>query len=311
MSHRYFWILCLLMGGFFSACEKEIQLDLPQQEKLVVFSNFTPDSLFRVYLSTATPKSNANSFPLFPQNASIQLYENESLLGDCTLQNTPDQNGLPHYTLNAFPKEEASYRLEVSVPNYPSVKAKNTIPKVVAIERLERKFLTEEKQPYDNESIYFMDASLRFTPQTEEAQYFHLIVYREVVNYTVWGTDTIKNTFRETLELFPPKFEHTPLFYEPGFVFQNTAFKDSRPAIIDLSFQFNHYPDNELKSPIYFELRHVSEDYYLFQKSLEEQDISAFRQSLLFSEPVLVYNNIEQGIGNFSGYSAAIDSLYW
>ncbi|WP_421873166.1 DUF4249 family protein [Marinoscillum sp.] len=53
-------------------------------------------------------------------------------------------------------------------------------------------------------------------------------------------------------------------------------------------------------------MRHCSEAYYAYFKSLENQVNSRENP---FSEPILVYNNIENGLGIFASHSSNVDSF--
>ena len=56
---------------------------------------------------------------------------------------------------------------------------------------------------------------------------------------------------------------------------------------------------------VYVELRTITQEYYKYHSSLARQLI--VRQDP-FAEPVTIYNNIEGGYGNFSGFSPDVSS---
>lgn len=57
---------------------------------------------------------------------------------------------------------------------------------------------------------------------------------------------------------------------------------------------------------IYIEIKSVSKDFYLYQKTLKEYYNSINNP---FSEPAEVYSNIKLGYGIFAGYNSVIDTF--
>jgi hypothetical protein len=74
-----------------------------------------------------------------------------------------------------------------------------------------------------------------------------------------------------------------------------------------LTFNFVDWVVNDHNlTKVYVELRTISEEYYRYQSTLARQLI--VRQDP-FAEPVTIFNNIEGGYGNFSGFTQEITSF--
>ena len=58
---------------------------------------------------------------------------------------------------------------------------------------------------------------------------------------------------------------------------------------------------------LFLELRSVTEEYYRYFAGLSRQKQSSDSP---FSEPVIIYDNIDGGLGIFAGYNSSVDSLY-
>jgi hypothetical protein len=83
---------------------------------------------------------------------------------------------------------------------------------------------------------------------------------------------------------------------------------DKHQLAAGLPLQFNFVDwviqDHDLKR-VYVELRTITEEYYKYHSSLARQIIV---RDDPFAEPVTIFNNIEGGYGNFSGFSPNISS---
>lgn len=299
---------CLLFVG----CEEDIDLKLPPQDKLVVLSNFAPDSLFRLYLSTTVPiTGNDNNTIKYPENAKIQLFEDDHFVQDFIFQ-AGTLNTLPYYFINIKPKTEVVYSISATVTGYPSVKSNNTIPVIIPIEHIElTSSMYREVLQVPGLKEYSVKTELIISKDNSDAEYFHLKAWRNIVNYYVLNSDTIKEYVREELPiLISDEFQHADIMHEPGILFEYQTFQE-KPGYMAIDFLFFHHPDFEIKAPIYMELRHINRDYFLFHKTVGEQEVSNLGESILSTQSVLIHNNIEDGVGNFSGYSVSIDSVSW
>ena len=92
---------------------------------------------------------------------------------------------------------------------------------------------------------------------------------------------------------------------EKGFLISDQTFDGQRKRIpFKASLIINS--GFERISRFYVLLRSVSSDYYYYHSTITRQ-LSA-RESP-FAEPVIIYNNVENGLGNFAAYSTATDSV--
>jgi len=275
-SSFFFCFICL----FLFACEREIELDLPEQQKLVILSNFAKDSIFRLQLSTTRAITNSNDQISYPEQAVIKLFEDDN------------------YT---------------EVTDFPIATAHNTIPSYHPIEQFELIASTSRQAPQDPDIIdYQLSANFKIAPTGGEQMYFHMRAFQHIDFYSIINNDTIYERFG-SFELDPMisnDINHLDLLHESGILLNSTIFED-HPEGIKLDFFLSIFPVLERKSPIVIELRRVSEDYYLFHKTVGEQEVSNLAESLLATQSVMIHNNIIGGIGYFGGYNIALDSLIW
>ena len=312
LKYNLLSIIGFLIISCFFACEKEIELDLKEEEKLVLFSNFTPDSLFKLFLSTSFVNTDSTAAPTYPENAIIQLFENGTYLENFIYKrNTSSQT--PYYFANIIPRAGIEYSIIADFNNYPTIKSNNIIPEKPIIENHE---LIEVTSIEDDEFPGYFEntvkARLKLPHDIVQPKYYHLRAWKTTTFFDIVGIDTIPFfSYREDLDLnLPNNVDYTPTKHEPEILFCSNVFTEF-PDGIEISTSFPFEPQYEFRVPIYLEVRQVSEDYYLFHKSVGEQENTSSSNGILPSRSILIHNNIEEGIGNFSGYNVTIDSLMW
>jgi hypothetical protein len=244
--------------------------------------------------------------PGYPADASIQLYENEIYVGDF-VYNPGAAPVLPAYVLNVKPKPGSSYSIHASNPSYPAVSASNTIPPPIVMEPLSAEDISVmEDKTRPGVFLYQLSTTLAASVSQDTQQYFHVLIWRNIVEVI---NGVVISTYKRPLKIsFGVNISLTEILHEDGYLLDAAAFRGETNGIpIRITFQYNS--NKEWKTPVYVELRHVSQDYYLFHKSVGEQELTADKQSLLSTEAYFIHNNIKGGIGNFSGYSSVLDSL--
>lgn len=302
----------LVLALLFFACEEDIQLDSLENKKLVLFANFQPDSLFKLSLSTSIPIGSADSLLVqYPSDARIQLFKDGEYLSDFEFVPFTRDQVRPFYTHEHRAEAGAIYSIKAQYQNYPMLSASSTIPtppQLQAMKVLEWEELNDNTNP--DLYFYFGKVKLPLDLPSATTTYYHLLVKQQIIRYNVVGSDTVKNSRIVNLFSRLPKVQRPNLQLEPGHLLESSEIAADNSAI-EVDFNFGIDRSFELKGPIYFELRHVTKDYYLFHKSREEQDLANSQQSILYNDPVLIHNNIEGGIGLFSGYQASTKRLTW
>jgi hypothetical protein len=93
-------------------------------------------------------------------------------------------------------------------------------------------------------------------------------------------------------------------YLDDGVLFEDASFNGRR-----VSFSFpmqTRLKGRELFGQLFVELRTISEDYYRFYSSVGRQQDNPGPP---YSEPVIVFTNVEDGRGIFAGYNSARDSI--
>jgi hypothetical protein len=127
----------------------------------------------------------------------------------------------------------------------------------------------------------------------DENRYYHLVFYNEYHG--------LPNQY---FIVNPEPADDQPFLrhYDYGVLIDRHDLRSDGP----LTFDFVDWVvENQGLKRVYAELRTISAEYYKYQSSLARQII--IRQDP-FAEPISIYNNIQGGYGNFSGFNPYISS---
>jgi hypothetical protein len=269
----------------FTACEKEVtNIKLPQaSSKLVVTSFISPqDTLLRVSVLESVPaigKNRLSSGDIL--NATVSITDGErsvNLLYDTqALAYTADAETLP-----VIPGK--TYFLEVTDAKGRKATASCTVP-VNAAPALEIA-IDSAKARYGGDYIeYFMLMKWQDTPG--EINYYR--VFAEVT-ITQEGVD---NTYTQ------------PVYFE-DYSFNISLYSDNRLDGARFSspkgfiYKPSYSPQQPVTSTLYAYLLNTDEHYYRYHQSLMNNYNTDGNP---FAEPVLIYSNIEGGLGVFAAYN--------
>lgn len=305
-------ISILVVVGF--SCEKTIQIDLEDAKiKIVVNGIITPDSIIKVNVTRSRHiLDNAEISPL--SDAVVKLYENDVLIGDMTYT----QQGF--YEINHIPSIGKEYKVEVNHEVYDNVYGVTEILPTVPIITLDTITSFDE---YGEEMISF---TMTFKDPSGERNYYMLNMRNKYL-YEEWD-DTM--VVYDTLYVSPDTtivdidyggyvwkerteylwFNTDDLLVEEYMYYSNgVIFSDE---IIDgetysFSGKISKWAFSSPENMIYFELHSLTAGTYKYYKSLNSH-YNAVDDP--FAEPVIVYTNIEDGIGVLGSTSPYIDSLF-
>jgi len=304
-----FSILLFLLLFHFS-CEQIVELDLDSYESalsanIVLSTNAQTTELFlgrslSVQDETAYLALNEAVATLTAGNGpSVVLDFAESITGQLNVQ-------FPGGTISRYVAEDIlvfpgdTYSLVLSHPGYPALSAEVKIPDFISQYSVALSdFLLGEDGAEHNALL-----EISFQDDVDTEDYYELIAYNS-------GLDSI----------FVSGFGHYLYFLDSPFPVrintENNLFDESwlssllmndktfNGDLFHFSVQVQFYPQydgqgNTYFTPITIELRHISESYYRYYRTLNRQNQA---NGDPFSEPVLVYNSINGGKGVMAAYS--------
>lgn len=316
MIRTHTLILILALGSLASTCEQEVSLTLPQpQERMVVLCNFTPNQPFEVVVSRSQDLLSAQPAS-YVRDAEVRIFdEHNTLLANLSqFVESEDPDVAPFYTNTSFlPQVGQPYTLKVRAKGLDQVQATDAIPIPVPLQQVE--IASFQLQPSDVEGIKRFQMQLHLALHDPPAQdnYYHLNLYQEVKSFQVLGArDTVWGPAQLLLAGIASSSLDAGILSEldNGLLFSDVHLDGQ---LIDLTLDADFFiaipPQSERNytfGDVYVELRSTSKAYYLYHSTLSRQRKSA---NTPFSEPVVIYNNIEQGLGNFSGYSIFVGKV--
>jgi hypothetical protein len=277
----------------FAGCETT--LEFPEDNlapKLTIIAHLTSSGTTtpRVFVYASQSPSDSSTF-VTPANLDVEVTELETDYSISLELN--DKGGEVFFEFPAnFLKEGFSYTISAFAPGFESVRATTMIPRPSSIENLvinDVSIIPSTKNEFKNIVRYTLVFDIN---HFEANQYYHLVFYNQY--------EGLANAYLVEPELSDeqPFLPH----YDFGILIDKEDLVPGEP----LSFQFVEgvVGDHDLRR-VFVELRTITQEYYKYHSSLARQLI--IRQDP-FAEPVTIFNNIEGGYGNFSGFSPDISS---
>lgn len=297
-------ILVLLLLVLLSmGCERDLELNIPDEgNKLVVFAPFSNQRPIELQLWRGDNFS-IDSFILLT-GAEVNLFENGTFRE--RLENVNSSTlSIPVYQSATIPKMGNAYSVEVSFPGFPSISSSSSIPAfspntIVGVEDVQ---LTDQSR---SGALYTVKAYFIFSDSMDIENFYHLKVFQDIERISLISEgDTSISTRR--IEIGPSVIENDNnmvLSFDGGMLFDDENF-DGKSYFLQFWYTTNLNRDERL-GKLHVQLKNTSEEYYLYYTSLSRQLTSPGPPN---SEPVIVYNNIEQGLGIFAGYTVSMDSV--
>lgn len=281
----------LLLSLFLGGCETVVDVDLPEEpSQIVVNSLFNPDTIWTAHISRS--QGILEDGPLeFIDNATVEIWSNEARVA--RLQHV--SQGI-YKAYNQYPQAGQTYEIRVSAPGYASVTARDSAPFPMVLQRVEKKLIFDDV--YSNWEEY--ECTLHFTDPPGVKNYYHLAM----LGLETWsGGEYYFSYYFKSQDLLLAEGE-VNLDPKNGFSGEEAFFDDvvfaDRAYALTISFEeYDFYRDTQ----ILIILATVSEAYYKYHQSSITQRA---RDENPFAEPVMVYNNIQNGLGIFAGYSRVV-----
>jgi len=269
---------------FFSSCEKIVDnVDIPlQQPKVVVSCFISPeDTLIKAFIYLSSPIfSNSNTDNYTPVNnavVKISDYTNEATLAYQSMSHE-------YYSIGTdiFPILPGNnYRLTVSVPGYDNVEASCHVPLYANQSMQFLSFDSIQEDEYAWKYIF----KTEFTDFSGVGDFYRVSgVITSVYDYGSGAADT---SWNQIYTQFDKEYLSDKLV-------------DGQKIQSVFEYWIGYYMEKEYGEKFLsaeFFLLTTDENYYRFHRSL-----SSYSGDDPFSEPTIVYSNINGGLGAFGAY---------
>jgi hypothetical protein len=260
-----------------SAFTQVVELDIPTHEPKIALSCHivAGDTSIQALVTSSSGILEPSIYYAMP-GATVRLFKNGELLHELLYNDF-----YKRYVIDDIPPiadDGATYRLEASHPNFAETAyAEQTMPSSVPI--------TETSYEPDGFVDGFGDrynkVTLRFDDPASTGNYYALGIYVE--NYT--GSGGISSSYYDYFETNDPILQEGGVASDASFNGKSYTF-----TIGTYFYPYEH-------SKVFVELRAITHDHFLYKRSYAlYQDA----HDNPFAEPVVVYNNIQNGYGIFS-----------
>ncbi len=304
---------CLIL--ILASCVKDVQLDYSAfKPGLVIQGQLTPDTTFAVTIA-ATLSPNSTTDYRTPDGTEVSLIDVTGTGGEVI---NLTQNNNKFVSANSYPVIGHSYKVFVNAPGFPTAEATTSIPDADTVrsgEVVNLRIVPSASNPNIKNVSY--DLNLNFGQFMH--QYYHL---RFIQTLTVNLGSSSEPNIQQQAYFIEPQLQDQNGYYAAPHL--STGEQHETGVLIDVSkltgtslkFSFLDphliifFPDgtytvadDEKLGNLYIEIRTVTPEYFLYYTSLARQLIS---RDDPFAEPIPVYNNIKQGMGNFAGYNSKV-----
>ncbi|MBP7506862.1 MAG: DUF4249 domain-containing protein [Prolixibacteraceae bacterium] len=330
MKRNIAYLIFILFAIVATSCLKIVEFEEKDIKPMLVVNCFlSPDSVPSVDLTYTVSAIEDKEYFESVKNAKITFKQGETSFPDFTYITEIDSivkwNNMGVQTSTKFESGKyknggvkiesgKKYNIQIEAEGFETVNAETEIPEIIKIDKIDT-FSTTRSDQYStsvdrNAKIYFTDpsdqmnfyrvkteiASLSFTPMTKDSFMIYPNYSSGYINSTdpVFGTDDTEDIFGGS------SYNRFSIFDDKLFdgkqyglsVILNSEYKYSDGNISNYSFNIYR-----------IELSSISEAMYLYLNSVGKQSNSGFA---LFTEPVLIYSNVDKGAGIFAGSSSDV-----
>jgi hypothetical protein len=306
--HIKFLLLAIASFQFF-ACENVIDLPTDDEPELFVFSNFSDQNSLQVFVSKSR-SIQSDSPKEFVNNAVVNVYAGGKLIEQLTyFPGDSSSNKIPYYqSLNLVPEFDKEYTIEVIVDGFETITATNSIPTPVNIEDVS--FTPQLSSGKGHQVVVNFVASVSLRDPLGIENYYHLKFYQELVPFTVVAAeDTLKGASyyinpSNVEKVDPANISLIKYSNDQSYLLKDTYF-DGKYITLNFKGKFTFDETESKPERFMIELRTVSKAYYLYHESLNWQ----IQENGNPGEGDVVFNNIDNGVGNFSGFASKYNTF--
>ncbi|TNE48327.1 MAG: DUF4249 family protein [Bacteroidetes bacterium] len=287
------------------ACVREANINLPDlPTRIVALSHFTIGQPIQVEVSLSQTLTDAGD-PVIPFEANVSIAVGGKFLDK--LFRVTDDGGRIFWQSRDTVEAETQYAVTVQIGGYDPAQSESYAP--------QPKFLSPSQ--IDTAGIRILDLEngklalqlplvISVADLPADKRYFAFGLKHEIEIFELINGEPVPDEYYEASSKFLADGRTLALVYDTpeNVVLINENFwqDDSQQLSVDVLIPFD--PAYERPRRVFVEWRTLSEDFYRYHLSLARQG-----NNIPLNDPDALYNNIEGGYGNFSGYSATEDTI--
>lgn len=289
----------------FSSCEdllvKEIPIEDIDFKSRMVVNSVLFNGADSLQLTLAENISVLKEAPIVTESisgATIKCFEDDLLIGTFIKKETNPFYYLP--LVDDFDGSQKTYRLEIEHPDYPSATAQTTMPQNSQIIEVE---FVEDLAPFPSnfgDSTILDGLHVTFLDPKGEDNYYVFDITTEITyaDTFIYGNDTIIENYEfyiEPVTIDPLIEQGNGKYYLSDATFDGEEY--TLTLLLD-SWDFNGFQIKDHLGEFKLIWISASEEHFKFNRSVGKYwQNSGFG---LFSEPITIYSNVENGVGIFS-----------
>lgn len=301
-------LIIVLASLFLVRCAREIIIDLPEEPtKLVAVCHFTEGQNFRVKISLSQAVNDASEPVFLKTNDVVATLSVNGQFEDRLKPDTTVVSKISYWVSNKEVKAKSGveYAFTVRVPGYPNIQASSKIPHRIDLNHIVLNQGDITIVPLSESlSELRVPLELRLSEAPTEGYYFAFNLNHETEVYESFNPpESYREESRTNFLADGRTFSLLHDIPEPVVLINENYWADDRSTLY-LVARIPFDPATERPRLIFIEWRTLSEEFYRYHLSLSRQG-----SNLPFSDPDAVYNNIDGGYGNFSGYAVSLDTV--
>ena len=286
-----FTVLCAF-AAFCTGCIKDISSEIPDSGPKITLNGFFNPRVPVVVSITQSANVLDTLGNKYLVNARGYLYENDLLVDSLTYLEALKY----HVAAGLFkPRPGNTYRLDIRSAGMDPVTARSPLPDSVAVlpTSLDTLFY-----PSIGQDTYWL--RIRFQDPPAPGDFYHLVLYRNRLHGDgIWRPEAL------CYESADPVFDALATQgCAGGMCTDNAVTGQHKEILVNTRRRLNAHLNDSVQFLV--ELRHGSEPYYLYNKSLM---IYKNGQSNIFAQPAPIVGNVAGGYGIFAGYAPVTDTV--
>jgi Domain of unknown function (DUF4249) len=296
LKNRYIIIIycCITLGT--SQCVSEADINIPVEGVvLTIVSHPEPGSPIRATIGTSSPIDSSTTLPV-DFSPTITILEDDVSF-DVMRLFVSDLNDKPFWSGAEQASVSTEYSITINAPGYPVVTAHTTIPK--PSEPIIKANMNSIPPVISGELAIKqipLTISVKDIAQTDSL----FIIYTQFSKYNTAGGD-IRQTGVNYLSVGPSN-AHLITLPDNSLLIEKKYWQTAADGLLKFTVVVEYMAKDEVPATLDVEWRTVSKEYYRYYLSLSRQG----NTNLPFSDPDVLYNNVEGGYGTFSGFSRVL-----
>ena len=285
------WLCLCLIALAISSCTKILDEELTQPDpKLVVNGVINPDSSIKINLSKSVPIfANESSVHLpFVEAAAVKLFQDQQFLFNL------QEDAQGYYSNPDFmPSLNHTYSIEVEKSGFTPVHAEAKIPLPVLITSFDTTLVLDNYEDYFD---IHMECNLKYNDPPGITNYYRLECFYILSDEQ--GQEYVNRQYLYVDENDSYLFDKTD-----EYLLWNDVLTNGDEVNIKFNIYLDYFETDTTGITYVVMLNSVSEDFYKYDKTRSIYNESGGSDNP-FSEPVVIYTNIENGRGIFGAYSS-------